>query len=95
MSCAAIIVKYLYSFTNFRWMSLTDPSTPLASTGSVRCRVQRRTTYTPLDKFSTSQTALSAFTSMRLTTCPKAFTISISEIVSDDVMLRMSVTGIP
>ena len=50
--------------------------------------------YIPLDKLETLHTALSLFTSICKTICPITFTISITEIVSEDVMFRMSFVGL-
>ena len=47
--------KTFYSLMNFRWLSVAEA-------------VRILTTYTPAFNSSTSQTALSLFTSMRLTT---------------------------
>ena len=50
--------------------------------------------YIPLDKLETLHTALSLFTSICKTICPITFTISISEIVSDEMIFSKLLVGL-
>ena len=81
----AFVSRTAYSLTNF--LIIGRPSSPFSNLHLIL------TKYMPAVRFSTSHATLSLQRSKWETICPVMFTISIEEIVSDDVMNRVLLVG--